>query len=52
MIDYADTATLVDHCAYDVQQIPETGTLDEAFSSPHVTEWKLVTDSKSQSYCQ
>ena len=52
MIEHADTATLVDHCAYDVQQIPEPGTLDEAFSSPHVTEWKLATDSKYQSYCQ
>ena len=48
MTEHADTATLhvVDHCAYNVQQIPEPGTLDEAFGSPHVTEWKLATDSK------
>ena len=45
----ADTATLVEHCAYSVQEIPDPGTFDEALSSPHSKEWKLATDSKYQS---
>lgn len=45
----ADTATLVEHCAYSVQEIPEPETFDEALSSPHAKEWKLATDSEYQS---
>ena len=45
----ADTATLVEHCAYSVQEISEPGTIDEALSSPHAKEWKLATDSEYQS---
>ena len=44
MTECADTATLVEHCAYSVQEKPEPGTLDEALSSPHAKEWKLTTD--------
>ena len=45
----ADTATLVEHCAYTVQKIPEPGTFDEALSSSHAKDWKLATDSEYQS---
>ena len=45
----ADTATLVKHCAYSVQEISEPETIDEALSSPHAKEWKLATDSEYQS---
>ena len=34
----ADTATLVEHCAYSMQEIPEPEKFDEALSSPHAKE--------------
>ena len=49
MTECADTAMLFEHCAYSVQEISEPGTIDEALSSPHAKEWKLVTDSEYQS---
>ena len=36
--ELADTATLVEHCAYTVQEVPGTGTFDEVYSSPHAKE--------------
>ena len=45
----ADTATLVEHCAYSAQEIPEPATIDEALGSPHAKEWKLATDSEYRS---
>ena len=45
----ADTATLVEHYAYSVQEILEPGTFEEALGSPHAKEWKLAADSEYQS---
>ena len=45
----ADTATLVEHCAYSAQEIPEPATIDEALGSPYAKEWKLATDSEYSS---
>ena len=36
--ELADTATLVEHCAYTVQEVPRTGTFDKIYSSPHAKE--------------
>ena len=61
MTECADTATLVEHCAYSqeyilyihsgysVQEIPEPETFNETLSCPHVKEWKLATESEYQS---
>ena len=37
-IELADTATLVEHCAYIVQEVPGTGTFDEVYTGPHEKE--------------
>ena len=44
-----DMATLSEHFAYSVQEVPEPETIDEALSSSHAKEWKLATDSEYQS---
>ena len=36
--ELADTATLVEHCAYTVQKVPGTGTFDEVYTGPHEKE--------------
>ena len=45
----ADTAALVEHCAYNIREIPEPATIDEALESTHAKEWKLATDSEYSS---
>ena len=45
----ADTAALVEHCTYNVQEIPEPATIDEALESTHAKEWKLAIDSEYSS---
>ena len=37
-IELADTATLVEHCPYIVQEVPGTGTFDEVYTGPHEKE--------------
>ena len=46
--DLADVGT-VEHCAYNVLEISEPETIEEALSSPHAKEWKQATDSEYQS---
>ena len=45
----ADTAALVEHCAYNIREIPEPATINEALESTHAKEWKLATESEYSS---
>jgi hypothetical protein len=46
--EHSDTATLAEHCAYTVQEIPEPETFDESLSMSTCKEWKLAINSDFQ----
>ena len=49
--ELADTATLIEHCTYTVQEVLGTGTFDEVYTSPHekVSEYQSLIDHDTRS---